>query len=73
MAAPDRVLELVELFAGNIEEYQSDRYKEAQVRLDFVDPFFAALGWDVYNRKGYSERYREVVPEASLRTRVTIT
>ena len=73
MAAPDRLIELVARFAGNIDEYRSGWYNEAQVRLDFVDPFFEALGWDVYNRKGYSERYREVVPEASLRTRVTIT
>ena len=39
--------ERVELFARNREQYRNATYKEAQLRAEFLDPFFAALGWDV--------------------------
>ena len=36
------------------ESYISPRYNETQLRREFVDPFFKALGWDVDNESGYS-------------------
>ncbi|MBE3145066.1 MAG: N-6 DNA methylase, partial [Planctomycetes bacterium] len=42
------------------------KYNETQLRLDFLNPLFEALGWDVSNRKGYAERYREVILEPSV-------
>jgi hypothetical protein len=33
------------------------------VRHQFIDPFFAALGWDVNNAQGFAEQYKEVVHE----------
>ncbi len=47
MTAPQVVLELVERFKRNIEQYKSGVYNETQVRHEFVDPLFEALGWDI--------------------------
>ena len=55
--------QLVEKFDRNLKQYKSTSYDEANVRVDFIDRFFEALGWDVRNEKGYSEDYREVVRE----------
>jgi len=57
------ISELVNRFEQNINQYKSLNYDEANTRADFIDPFFEALGWDVYNKQGYAEQYREVVRE----------
>ncbi|MFA6571767.1 MAG: N-6 DNA methylase, partial [Bacteroidota bacterium] len=57
------MLELVERFRNNIEVYKSSRYDEENTKIDFIDKFFAQLGWDVYNDSGSSEDFREVVRE----------
>src|SRR5450756_1359111 len=61
MAAPDAILKLIELFDRNRDAYLSGVYKEAQLRHEFIDPFFKALGWDVYNESGYAEAYKDVI------------
>ena len=43
-------------------------YLEARVRIDFLNPMFAALGWDVANAAALSEHERDVVTEGRLRT-----
>jgi predicted type IV restriction endonuclease len=40
---------VVERFAHNLDAYKRVDYKETQVRVEFIDPFFEALGWDVRN------------------------
>jgi type I restriction-modification system DNA methylase subunit len=65
MAAPDIIQRLVKLFEQNHDSYHSAKYNEAQLRQEFINPFFEALGWDVYNRKGFGEAYKEVIHEAS--------
>jgi len=67
MAAPDAVLKLIELFDRNRDAYLSGAYKEAQLRHEFVDPFFKALGWDVYNESGYAEAYKDVIYEDAIK------
>ncbi|HVX90043.1 MAG TPA: DNA methyltransferase, partial [Gemmatimonadales bacterium] len=67
MPAPAKVVKLVEKFARNREEYESGSYNETQARRDFIDPLLKALGWDVDNSRGASERYREVVHEDKVR------
>jgi len=64
---PQVVYELVERFERNREAYRSGQYNEEQVRREFIDPFFKALGWDVDNERGYSEAYKEVVHEESIK------
>jgi predicted type IV restriction endonuclease len=66
MTAPDAVLKLIERYNEQIEDYRRSKYKEAQVRNEFIDPLFAALGWDVHNKQGYAEAYKEVIHEDSL-------
>jgi len=66
MPAPEIIHHLVQQFKDNRDAYRSGRYNEAQLRQEFLNPFFEALGWDVANRKGYSINYREVVHEDSI-------
>ncbi len=67
MPAPATVKELIDRFGSHVESYRSGQYNEAQVRGEFLDPFFEALGWDVYNRKGYAEAYKEVIHEDAIK------
>jgi len=68
MTVPTTVLELVERFKRNLDTYKRADYKEARVRIEFIDPFFEALGWDMRNAQGHAEQYKEVVHEAALKT-----
>jgi len=67
MAAPSAITELVRRFREQYDVYTSVSYSEAKLRSDFLDSFFAALGWDVHNTQGYAEAYREVIPEDSIK------
>ena len=67
MPAPQAIIELVERFRRNLKDYQSGSYNETQVRREFIDPFFEALGWDVNNKKGYAEAYKDVVHEDQVK------
>ncbi len=51
--------------------YKSGTFNEAQLRKEYVDVFFRALGWDVDNAQGYSESYKEVVHEDPIKLRGT--
>ncbi len=64
---PQEITRLVEQFGRNIDSYRESRYKEAQLRKEFIDPFFEALGWDTANRAGKAEAYKDVIHEASLK------
>ena len=65
--AEAEIAALVERYRANRDQYQRAEYKEAQLRQEFLNPFFAALGWDMDNRRGFAEPYKEVVHEDSLR------
>lgn len=67
MAAPQAVLDLTERFERNLEAYRSGRYNETQVRLEFIDPLFKALGWDIYNEQCHAEAYKDVVHEDAVK------
>ncbi len=67
MSAPKEILDLVERYQRNREEYESGKYNETQLRREFLDPFFKTLGWDVTNEKGYSEAYKEVIHEDAIK------
>lgn len=67
VAVPDIIHELVERFERNRSQYRTPTYNETQVRREFLDPFFEALGWDVNNRQGYAEAYKDVVHEDAIR------
>ena len=61
------MVELVERFDRNVEIYRSGSYNETQLRREFLDPFFEALGWDVGNTQGYAEAYKDVIHEDAIK------
>ncbi len=63
---PEQLLELVDRFGRYQDAYRSGRYKEARVRQEFINPLFGLLGWDVENRTGQSETYKDVVHEDAI-------
>jgi Alw26I/Eco31I/Esp3I family type II restriction m6 adenine DNA methyltransferase len=65
--APEELASLVERFDLQYQHYLSPRYNETQLRVEFIDPLFMALGWDVSNRAGHAEAYKDVVHEYSLK------
>lgn len=71
MAAPKEIIDLVERFETNKESYKSGHYNETQVRREFVDPFFKALGWDVDNEQGFAEAYKDVIHEDAVKVGTT--
>lgn len=66
-AAPDELKRLVELFDANIDEYTKGGFNETQARIQFIDPLFRMLGWDMSNSQGYAEAYKDVVHEDLVR------
>jgi len=67
MAAPSEIEKLVEHFDRNREQYLSPGYNETQLRQEFLNPFFSALGWDMENRAGVAEPYKEVIHEDAIK------
>ena len=67
MAAPQAILDLVARFTDHRDAYLSAGYNEAQLRQEFLDPMFEALGWDMANRQGYAEAYKEVIHEDAIK------
>lgn len=65
--APKIIKELVEQFDRNIDAYKSSGYKEEQLKQEFLNKFFKALGWDVDNEKGAAPQYRDVIFEDSIK------
>jgi len=59
MAAPAEIVRLVETFERNKETYRQGGLNETQLRREFLDPFFKAVGWDMNNTQGCAELYRE--------------
>jgi hypothetical protein len=64
---PSRVLELVETFDRNIEAHRSQQYNEAQLRREFIDPFFDELSSDITNKAGYTQAYKDVIHEDAIK------
>ncbi len=57
---------LVQGFASHIRELKSPEYKESQVRLHYIDPFWKLLGWDVSNDEQRAPQEVEVLIEPSM-------
>jgi hypothetical protein len=67
MAAPDTIVELVEKFRANEQEYMQPNFVEMQAREEFINPFFIALGWDVGDRAGLGPARCDVRLEETIR------
>lgn len=57
---------LVQGFARNIQQLKVPAYKESRARLDYIDPFWRLLGWDVDNTKHLPPQDVEVLVEPSM-------
>lgn len=58
---------LVKKYEQNRDFYCSSRFNETELRNQFLDPLFEALGWDIRNVANRSTSEREVLLEESLR------
>lgn len=57
---------LVARYGANRAEYINPSYGETSLRVEFLNPLFCILGWDVDNDAGLSIYSREVIHEASI-------
>jgi len=64
---PELILQLVETFDRNIDNFKKQNYHEAQVRQQFINPFFEALGWDMQNKAGIALAYSDVIHEDAIK------
>ncbi len=67
MTAPERIQRFIETFNYNLASYKKGSYKETQVRREFIDPFFEELGWDITNKRGHAEAYKDVIHEDAIK------
>ncbi|WP_107838304.1 Eco57I restriction-modification methylase domain-containing protein [Metasolibacillus meyeri] len=42
----------------------NNKYNEHSTRVEYIDPFFELLGWDVSNKAGKQPSLRDVIPES---------
>lgn len=63
----EEVKRLVEKFKLNEDQYKNESYNEEQLKTEFLNPFFKALGWDVNNQEDFAPQYKEVVFEDSIK------
>ena len=62
----EQVRTLVETYKTHYDQYTRATYNETEVRVDFVNPLFKALGWDILNERGLPQHLREVKHEANV-------
>ena len=67
LPCPQTVLDLIERFELHADAYRRDSYNETQVRREFIDLLFGALGWDVDNAAGHAEAYKDVIHEDAIK------
>ncbi len=65
--APPLIATLIDRFEQTRESYKGQGYNETQLRREFLDPFFEALGWDVANKQGHAEAYKDVIHEDAIK------
>jgi len=61
----EKLRDLISKFEKDKSHYLSRGYLEAQVRIDFLNPFFKALGWDIENKAQKPPHERDVIVELS--------
>lgn len=54
---------LVKRFESQYQYFTDNKYSEAEVRKDFIDKFFTALGWDVDHNFQHNPYFQEVKVE----------
>ncbi|MEX1014163.1 MAG: type I restriction enzyme HsdR N-terminal domain-containing protein, partial [Candidatus Paceibacterota bacterium] len=67
------VKKIVADFEKNISYYKSSKYQEAEVRKDYLDPFFINLGWDVNHTEQKNPYKQEVKVEKTVKEKDTLS
>ena len=62
------IANLVHGFRSHIKAYKSKETKEAEIRQQFIDPFWRALGWDVGDTRQVGPAEAEVIIEKNVET-----
>jgi methylase of polypeptide subunit release factors len=60
------IQELVSKYENDHVQFEGTAYNETEVRVDFLNPMFEALGWDVNNVNNLPQHLREVKHEANV-------
>jgi len=60
------ISELADDFRAHEKTYLEAKYQEAEVRLAFIDKFWTALGWDVYQERHKNPYEQEVKVERGV-------
>jgi len=63
---PAKIIELMDKFERDQDIYRSSQYNETELRTEFINPFFEALGWDVYHKHECRADKREVKEEDAV-------
>lgn len=58
---------LIDQFESGLLSYKSAEFNEYNTRTGFINPFFQALNWDIYNKQNLAESYREVIQEDKIK------
>ena len=64
---PEIIPRLIERFERNAETYRSQAFNETELRVELVNPFWKALGWDMDNEDGHAMAYRDVIHEDAIK------
>lgn len=62
----EQLSKLINAYKKEYDIYRSPRYSEAQLRIDFLNPFLKSFGWDVDNEATKSQFLRDVIQEESI-------
>lgn len=57
---PDAIKRLIDRFAQQSDHICAPDYNETLIRIDFIKPLMAELGWDIDNRPDFAEQNRFV-------------
>jgi type I restriction-modification system DNA methylase subunit len=67
VGVPSRICDLVQHFRQHIDSFKGSNYNETRARIEFIDPFFKELGWDIDNTQGFAEAYKDVIHEDAIK------
>lgn len=59
-SSKEQIANLVDEFKANEHYFKSVSFDEENTKINFINKFFIALGWDVYNDAGVAPQYKDV-------------
>ena len=73
MSVPDSVYELVEKFDSGKARFKNPQYNETALRVEFINPLFEALGWNVRDSAQVSHEDRVMIEGKPKRPRLRLS